>query len=63
MTASRGGRGRRRRVGRGPLHKRCVAAMIEYMLAEGTVSGGETCDDCHDWAHRVQSRWLDENLK
>ena len=37
--------------------------MIEYMLAEGTVSGGETCDDCHDWARRVQSRWLDENLK
>ena len=27
-----------RRVGRGPLHKRCVSRMISYLLGEGTVS-------------------------
>ena len=44
-----------------PLHKRCVGRMIEYLLAEGTVSTGAACDDCHDWAYRVYSTWLDEN--
>ena len=62
MTVSRGGCGRRRRVGRGPLHKRCVAAMIEYLMAEGTVSTGEACDDCHDWAYPIYSGWLEKNL-
>ena len=50
-----------RRVGRGPLHKRCVARMISYLLGEGTVSAPGTCDHCHDWAHRVQEKWYDEN--
>ena len=35
--------------------------MIHYLLGEETVSAPGTCDDCHDWALRVQDKWFDEN--
>ena len=58
----RAGEGQPRRR-RPPLHKRCVAIMIDWLLAEGTVSGDGTCDDCHDWAVKVQDRWYAERYK
>ena len=55
-------RWRSRRVGRGPLHKGCVASMIERLLGEASISEAEACIDCYEWAHRVYTKWREENF-
>ena len=37
--------------------------MIDWLLAEGTVSGSGTCDDCHDWDLKVQEKWYEDNYR
>ena len=54
-------RERPQRVVRGPLHKRCMASMLDCLLGEGSISDADSCADCYEWAMGFYHKWREDN--